>query len=124
MSARSSQTGQLHHKPLTMQLPNCKLQTPNSNDSAQIRSKTWPDTWLGRGLGLDHRRRNRRPGTHHHLGALAADQWLVRLVLGFVGLSSYGMASQKISRYHVSRLGPLRYRASYYNDRPPYISAG
>ena len=71
--------------------------------------------WFDRCLGVGAPRLHWRSRAHHHVGSVATDQWLVRFVLGFVGMPVNRMAVKKIRRYQISGVGTFSRRRSDYH---------
>jgi hypothetical protein len=83
-----------HRSLVTFRNPNSSIYLYISDELKDLASLAW----FGCRLGVGNRGRNRRYRADNHIGPLAADQWLVRFVLRFIGVSSYRVASEKIRR--------------------------
>ena len=87
------------------------------DDSGWMGPKTWPNTWLVSGLGVDNHRRWWRLRASHNSGGAPVNERLVRTLLRHFGVSAHSVALEKIRRHHNPELGPFRHRRSHYCDR-------
>ncbi len=87
------------------------------NDSISPGSPARSRAWLDRGMDLDDRSGHRRSRSYHHAGPVAANEWLVRFVLGFVGVPAHRVALEKTCWDQFPGLGSSCCCRSYYHGR-------